>query len=793
MKYLFYVLSLLCGLLCAASAQAQIAVTHTSSVCIDPPDLFVIASTEKDKDQYKNCKRWSSLSNTAEIFNINDFMKSDSSIPPVNRFAKAIIYNWTGKNHVSPLPTSFLLYERPLQFGLEEVNRNSEERLLKTLIVWKPKIKDGSGMIAYVVCDNLDVAVGSPPLAKYLVLYPSFSGEGALRTRNAAQLAESLRDVEEPRFLRPYPVPLFWNKWISDIEKKEQQQIYVRRPYVYNIDFSALDFQLFSQYPAAVPRVPLKKEEARTLLPNFDVLQVTMFPIGGTFADEAAKTSEAIIKMDRLTDALVMAPPRQFEHAEHKTIKDLSERYGALLPWRDSELLANPVRFSFTPSRTGCGYLAVVIWNKTKDRVIASWLQPIEILPDPDDPAPPGAVPAFGESSSLLCVNSSKTAQRYVSAAAPRFFQQSETDFAPRLTFLDLGNVTIGTFEDPLNGEAAPFEWVLQGDRGLKEELPKEITEHVNRYIKDPDDHPFATGDRDVSTRLRSMLFRCKGLPDDRCAGTKAYNELMKIAQSAADRNVRIQAVFKDEKNGHYYLPVHLLRLEDKRFLSHAVRVDYPLPVSPVVKPSKKYCVRNWAVGFIINDLTDYDNADMLRQWNAVMNRGSSSYRQVATLDDLRAYFNEAVQSVPEGLILFAHHGEGYITSQTKPGADHIVPGAIKRQFGYGSFAVMVSCSVGSLGEESSGNSRFLHSLNAMNIAGAVVSPFKVPGEVAVHFLNAMRDTLGTLKEDTTLYDVFEAARKRYRESATGDALYIADKVDAFMLVGDGDIIICKP
>ena len=183
MKYLFYVLSLLYGLLCAASAQAQIAVTHTSSVCIDPPDLFVIASTEKDKDQYKNCKRWSPLSNTAEIFNINDFMKSDSSIPPVNRFAKAIIYNWTGKNHVSPLPTSFLLYERPLQFGLEEVNRNSEERLLKTLIVWKPKIKDGSGMIAYVVCDDLDVAVDSPPLAKYLVLYPSFSGEGELRTR----------------------------------------------------------------------------------------------------------------------------------------------------------------------------------------------------------------------------------------------------------------------------------------------------------------------------------------------------------------------------------------------------------------------------------------------------------------------------------------------------------------------------------------------------------------------------------------------------------------------------------
>jgi len=56
-----------------------------------------------------------------------------------------------------------------------------------------------------------------------------------------------------------------------------------------------------------------------------------------------------------------------------------------------------------------------------------------------------------------------------------------------------------------------------------------------------------------------------------------------------------------------------------------------------------------------------------------------------------------------------------------------------------------------------------------------------------------MRDTLGTLKEDTTLYDVFEAAKKRYRESATGDAKYIADKVDAFMLVGDGDIIICKP
>ena len=105
----------------------------------------------------------------------------------------------------------------------------------------------------------------------------------------------------------------------------------------------------------------------------------------------------------------------------------------------------------------------------------------------------------------------------------------------------------------------------------------------------------------------------------------------------------------------------------------------------------------------------------------------------------------------------------------------------------------MASCSVGSMDETHHDNSLFLHTLNEKHINAAILSLFNVPPEVAKSFLDALQDTLLTLEADTTLNDVFEKTKKQYKVSVVNNnQKYLVPKVNLFMMVGDGNVKICR-
>ena len=307
---------------------------------------------------------------------------------------------------------------------------------------------------------------------------------------------------------------------------------------------------------------------------------------------------------------------------------------------------------------------------------------------------------------------------------------------------------------------------------------------------------------RQVSDGLERKLFNCRLQSDEQCPGRRAYAALMQIARNAEGRNIRVQATFKDTRGTHYYLPIHLLRIDKDRLLADAIRINQPLPMRLGTTLPQGSCVSHWSAGLIVQDKALYNENSWREKWPEGLKK-TINCKPFLKLTELRDYFRlegpqkpgvPGVTGVPEGLVLLAHHGAGRIADREgQPEIDQIGPENIKRVFGPGSFAVLAACSVGALGEEQRDNSLFLHTLNERKVKAAVVSSFKVPASVAKRFLNALRETLNGLTINTTLYDVFKKSKEQYQKPS-GDAYdWLVPMANLFMLVGDGDVMVCKP
>jgi hypothetical protein len=98
---------------------------------------------------------------------------------------------------------------------------------------------------------------------------------------------------------------------------------------------------------------------------------------------------------------------------------------------------------------------------------------------------------------------------------------------------------------------------------------------------------------------------------------------------------------------------------------------------------------------------------------------------------------------------------------------------------------------VGGLGGPDRENTLFIHKLNENNVRAAIISPFKIPPPAATRFLDALRTIMSNLTTSRSLYDVFMDTRAEYRKANTAEG-HLIPWVNLFMLIGDGDVKICK-
>ncbi len=767
----------------------QYRVEYATSVCIEPADLRISVGSEKEKMKFENiCNKWSSFIGSSRVFEVNQFTKS--VIPPVNQFAQAIIKDWMRVE--MPPPSSQRLYNSPGSFGLVKVGLDqSDQPRTHTLVVWK-SLKGGPGMVGYVL-DQLELKEGSDPMAKYLVLYPSDRSDpkGKLLVLDASTLEKNLAGDKKDFsvvFLRPSnTVPLYWNQWIQGTDSKIPPTLSKGSSFSYHLDLSALDFHAFIDKNDHPPQ--MSSQEVQMLVPKLGTYKITIFPIG-QFQEKTALTATTEVDDDRLRSPLIRTDK---ELAKSKTFKELSEMYGALYDVHAGS--RNKLAFSFLPTEAGCATLVTLITNEMGNKVIAAWAQSIKVMP-PSDQAPADKLPSTADE----CEYSPPSAKLFGVTSVPSFSTDEKTPPSARISFLDLNKVTLGFFEN-VGAETAPKAWILESRQGLQAEMVQ-IKRHVDGLITETDKHPLAAGEQDIAKHLKNKLFNCRFEPGGVCLGMQAYEELMNIARpdpktgSTGSQRARVRATFRDISNNIYYLPLHLLRIDDNHRLGDVVRIEQPLPI-PFNALTVKGCTNEFAIGLVVQDDESLDEKQWRTNWLARMRGKACADNIYSDISELKNnFFRKYDPKInPMGLVLLSHHGGGEIADtdkQTDP--DRLINSSdLIRDFGAGSFAILASCSVGAMDEKHQDNSLFLHSLNERHINAAIVSLFNVPPEVAKPFLDALQNTLLALKEETTLFDVFEKSKIQYGESLKNTPLnYLIPKIDLFMLVGDGDVKICR-
>jgi len=229
------------------------------------------------------------------------------------------------------------------------------------------------------------------------------------------------------------------------------------------------------------------------------------------------------------------------------------------------------------------------------------------------------------------------------------------------------------------------------------------------------------------------------------------------------------------------------------------VRPVLPLPIAVPASEVQPDCVKTWTAGLIVSDKPDILSEEWRKAWlTPITDRGTFKGQSYTSIEPLKAYFRDGPKTTgAEALVLLAHHGAGDIAArEDAPETDRILPDHVrKRLLAPGSFGIFAACSVGALGEKQSTNTLLLHVLNEHNMQAAIASPFKVPPKVAKRFLYHFRDSLFDSKCPLSLYGLFECAKGKLLKSKDqeDDTRGMKSGAELFMLIGNGDLRVCKP
>lgn len=757
-----------------SSAQDAVAVQigEYISVCIDPPNTALVVRAELEKTHEKECTTWSRYRSTVATLAVKGFRNCTPTVPPVNQFAGAILSSWSGTK-VEP-PGSGNMFSEPLRYGLRAL-RDGDTRANK-LIVWSG---GGSGMVAVVIKDENASASGVPDLSKLQILYPSDKNCGELRMRDAQTVAKSLSPDSKFKLLEIFLPKFYWNHWIDgDGLSSQTDALSDQDDYRYRIDFSALDFRLLLANPG-VRGAPLKPEEVQYVLPNvlptLGDLRIVVLPFGNV---ELLSGQESFEKAVRIRPQNLRATLTSGVRARYPSLNAIAEQEGALR-WEDERGIISQISLGFRVTGTGCSGFSVIVWSNQGDqpRLVAAWTRGFFAY----RANLPGAIGKDDDK----CGQSEDVARGFDPSVVVPLFPVSGVRPAARLTFVDLNGASIGTFEDLGVHGAAPLTWVLESKK-LRETLSEIVTDFDKRVTKS-DFEAY-----EISEPLEKLLFACR--IETACRGSEALARLRDIANSRPGE--RIEVRFRDSSNATYYVPIQLLRANaggSNKLLGEQIRTVYPLPTSNRSPRPRSGCVNAWIAALVVRD----DVEDLTIEWQHTWPERLStvSSYQVGTyleLSRLREFFKSgAPPKSAEGLVLLAHHGGGRIAERgDDPGHSRMGLDHVNRTLQPGSFGLFAACSVGAVGQGQQGNALFLHGMNQRNMDAAIVSPYKVPNDAAKALLESFRDTIVGLKGDATLHEVFVATRARLLNA---NKQKIQSNAKLLMLLGDGDIRICKP
>jgi hypothetical protein len=779
-------------LLATPTLAEEVGLESRVSICVNPATPALVVHSDTGRKKFPGCREWSSFVSTSRALDVQQFQNCTDPEAPLPDFISFVLQMWNGQSPASK-PITSTMFAFPGRFQLRPL-RPGESRS-DSLIVWKGMA--AQGMAALVVADTSDresPSMARPQLAHLKIRYPGRSECGTLIESDAQTLATDLvqrgivKKAEDYQLLVARRARLFWSHWIEDDHGGEQPaEIKVGEVYRYRIAFSALDFEAFHRGDQQA-RDRLSPDEIGNHLPTQIRYRISVLPVGN-FVEQRARSEKL-----RIDEKILKGTLTEAQVPNAGSYGALAARHDALVVVADSQAESRSFSYEFTVTKPGCPGLAVIVWSEYPRKFLTSWIRPFRAV-SPDPPPSPDAVREMSDDPAGQadpCAKPVEVSRPVGPAAVPWFDTADDSRAIARLAFVDFLGSSIGGFQDLRFPDQEPLSWVVE--QPLRKSLA-DFGDFVNARVNGSN---FSMAE--PSKLLWQVLFRCQGLSDNDpdCSGIEALRRLRHIAADSAGS--RVQVSFRDiAANGTYYLPIHLLDQTDSSTLvGRQLRFVQPLPVPVSESGRQAGCVREWSGGLIVNDSDGLDEKWRMGFVTGLVTAARhQTFRSLYTLETLRDdYFSNTrlTSGGSEGLVVLAHHGDGDISdTKVRDSLTRIKPDQVKRTFHPGSITLLVACSVGRLGDPDESRSRFLFSLNGRTIRAAVISPFQVSPALARAFLENFKSVVEKLDQDTTLFEIVDKVKARIQDPNEGEAsLGLQAAVETFMVVGDGDVTICK-
>jgi hypothetical protein len=379
------------------------------------------------------------------------------------------------------------------------------------------------------------------------------------------------------------------------------------------------------------------------------------------------------------------------------------------------------VQFAFaTTDMQGCGAIVVSIWDDTKLIPLDGLVQPLQVGSqtkcDAIDTAQPNA--------SSLYLSALKGLNPDVSLEVIEF---TVTDTPHSTSFM--------TLRQPVDG-CESYQW--NNDDTLSRQVLNST--QFKNDLKDASgggDTPFSV----VADDLRQTLFPAEAA-GTRCKATAAYNALKKLAQT---EEVRLYARVSDDQGALTIVPLGLLSMyqeNGKNVFPHDIRLFQPVAQQTL---EDTHCVS-------LSDWTFMLTSPLGTLPVPPPSSLKDDPRLLETKDQFVDNFLNVSSDDPAGLVLLAHHLDGYLTFAA---GKNLTSNQIKRKLGAGSIVILSACQTGNI----TGDTGLIRSLNVQGADAIVATAFELDTEFGTDFATNFSDLVAGIGSDPlTVEQAFESS-----------------------------------
>lgn len=437
---------------------------------------------------------------------------------------------------------------------------------------------------------------------------------------------------------------------------------------------------------------------------------------------------------------------------------------------------AGEARFVLVTRETGCAAVALSIWDETGlfplDHLVIS--VPVaekgSPIPSCGTAAKPRAV-IEKNAATLLQTSIERGPLEPLPVASFHLFETNVLD-RPRTVVI----MTDRAAYEASGGVKGSYTWLTQSLLSDYIARPEQLRVQIDEARKRATTQGYAA----VARELSSKLFSQESGGDD--MASLAREALRKAVAESSDPAVVVRMVTASGERA--YLPLGLLGASsDAPVVKRPMLVIEPLPLERY--PSARACIGQWTIA-IPDHLDGIDRSELSR---------AAQFTQFAqrlkTEQDLSRYIEgEAPSSSPEGLILLAHHGSGYLWFADM--SQRVGYEKLARRFPPGSVAMLSACVTATPGGD---NLAWMTKLNRLGIDAMVVSPFPVPATYATKLALEFGAAVQTARESKLTPSFLELFKTATRSTADYfRAAYGANYDDLaleFVVAGDPTLRLC--